>query len=83
MAKSVRLEMNSAGFRQILRSEKVRDHLASRAQNIADAAGPGMEASSAVGSNRARASVVTATREAMLAEAEDKALTSAIDAGRG
>jgi hypothetical protein len=41
-----------------------------------------METESSTGPNRARASVWTATREAMEAEAKDRALTRAIDAGR-
>lgn len=82
MATKVRLEMNSAGFRALLRSPQVLADVDRRAQAIADRAGPGMEATSRVGPNRARASVRTATAEAKRAEATDKALTRALDAGR-
>jgi hypothetical protein len=82
VATKVRIEMNSAGFRALLRSQPVLDDLARRADAIAAAAGEGFEADARVGANRARASVRTATAEARRAEAVDKALTSAIDAGR-
>lgn len=83
MAGRIKIEMNPAGVREVLQSEGVRADLRRRAEAIAAAAGEGMEADSRIGATRARASVVTATPEAMRAEAEDRALTSAIDAGRG
>lgn len=83
MAGRIKIEMNPAGVREILQSEAVRAELHRRAQLIADAAGEGMEASSQIGATRARASVRTETPEAMRAEAEDRTLSSAIDAGRG
>lgn len=52
------------------------------ADDIDAAAGPGFEVNTEVGPNRARAEVRTATLEARLAEAKDRALTRAIDAGR-
>jgi hypothetical protein len=69
-------------MRDLLRSPEVRRDLERRARNIAAAAGPGFEADSEIGRNRARASVWTATFEAMAAEATDRALTRSIDAGR-
>lgn len=83
MADGFRIEVNSDGIRAILQSPEVQELLLAKAQRIAAAAGEGMEASSRVGKTRARASVITATRAARLAEANDRALTSAIDAGRG
>ena len=77
-----RFELNSKGIRQMLRSEEVRADMERRARNIAAAAGEGFEADAYVGRNRARGDVFTATVEAMRAEAEDMALTRAIDAGR-
>jgi len=82
MAATVRVELNSDGIRALLRSEAVRADLERRARAIAEAAGEGFEVESQVGSNRARASVRTATAEAREAEATDRALTRAIDAGR-
>lgn len=82
MAGTVRVELNKRGVAELLKSSEVQADLERRAQAIADAAGPGMEVETRVGATRARASVVTATAEAMRAEAEDRALTRAIDAGR-
>lgn len=88
--KSVRIEVNSAGVRDILSSDGVLADLESRANRIAEAAGgsPDFEASAQVvgGSSklgRAMAYVRTATQDGRRAEAEDRALTRAIDAGRG
>ena len=78
-----RIELNSAGVRELLRSPEVRADLDSRARAIAAAAGEGMESDSQVGKGRARATVWTDTVEAMEAEATERALTRAIDAGRG
>lgn len=77
-------KLNSAGVRQLLRSPEVLDDLEARARRIASAAGPGMEVDSGVTSGgRARAAVFTATPEAIRNERGRKALTRAIDAGRG
>lgn len=81
MAK-IRIELNSKAIRDLLRSPEVQAELLRRAQNIAAAAGPGMEASVVPGRNRARASVITATAEARRAQATDRVLTRALDAGR-
>jgi hypothetical protein len=87
MAKLVTL--NRKGVRQLLRSSEVLDDLGRRAEAIEEAANaaagePGaFEWDAEVGSNRARASVRTASREGMIAEAKDRALTRSIDAGRG
>ena len=82
--KPVRVKLNRKSVRQILQSEEVRADLERRAQAIADAAGGGedFEVSSQVGKNRARASVITATYEARRAEAKDRTLSTAIEAGR-
>ena len=79
---NVRVRLTRNGPRQVRRSQGVQADLLERAQKVAAAAGPGMEANGGVGPNRARASVVTTTVEAMLAEARSRALTRAIDAGR-
>jgi hypothetical protein len=79
---NVRIKLNSAGIRQLLRSSEMEADLRRRAERIAATAGEGFEASSMVGPNRARASVITTTYEAMAAEAQERRLTRAIDAGR-
>ena len=82
MAKKVRIEMNAKAIRKLLRSPEVRADLERRARNIANAAGKGFAADSIVTSKRARAMVYTSSYEGMRAEAEQRALTRAIDAGR-
>lgn len=77
-----KLKLNPAGVKELLKSSGVLADLADRAGAIADAAGPGFEADSDVGTNRARASVRTVDYEARKAEAKERALTRAIDAGR-
>lgn len=81
MAK-VDIKLTRTGPRQIRQSQGVLADMAARAERIAALAGPGMEAGASVGATRARASVITATYEAMRAEASSRALTRAIDAGR-
>jgi len=76
------IELNSQGVRDLLRSPEIRGDLERRAGAIARTAGPGFVADSTVGPNRARASVGTTDIESMRAEAEDRTLTRAIDAGR-
>jgi hypothetical protein len=82
MAK-VDVKMSAAGARAILKSGEVQAFLKAKADRIAAAAGAGFESSSMVGPNRARASVITATAKARRAEATNRSLTRAIDAGRG
>lgn len=78
----LRVKISRRGARELLKAEAVRADLERRAAAIARAAGPGMEHDSIVGRNRARATVWTDTPEAMAAEARNRKLTSAIDAGR-
>lgn len=77
-----RIELNSQGVRELLKSNEIKADLQRRAEAIARAAGPGFIADSMVGPNRARASVGTTDIDSMRAEAEDRVLTRAIDAGR-
>jgi hypothetical protein len=80
----VRVKMNSSGARAILRSAAVQADLERRGGQIAAAAGgePDYEVETRVGANRVRVSVRTATHEAREAEATDRTLTQALDAGR-
>lgn len=80
MADGVRLI--GKGMRDLLRSDEIRRDLEERAKRIAAAAGEGMESSTTIGRTRALAMVWTETVEAMVAEATDRKLTRAIDAGR-
>jgi hypothetical protein len=80
---SIRVKLNKQGVRQLLTSAAAQADLDRRARRIAAAAGPGFEAESTPSPARAHATVVTGTTEARIAEATDRALTRAIDAGRG
>lgn len=73
---------DAAGFRALLQSGEVAADLEARGSAIAAAAGPGHEVETYVGKTRVRVTVRTETREAMLAEAQDRTLTNALDAGR-
>lgn len=83
MAGLENVKLNSKEIDNLLKSPAVQRRLMQAAERIAAAAGPGMEASVEVGRTRARASVITATFEARRAEATQRALTRALDAGRG
>ena len=80
------VKLNKKEVRRLLRGEGeyegVRADLDRRASAIATRAGEGFQHETSAGPNRARAAVWTATPEAALAEAEERALTRALDAGR-
>lgn len=82
MAQNVKIQLNRAAVRALLRSAEVQADLRRRAERIAAAAGPGHEVVSYVGKNRARETVHTTTPEAAIAEQVHKNLTNAIKAGR-
>jgi tRNA A37 threonylcarbamoyltransferase TsaD len=77
-----KLTFRTAAIGSLLKSAKVQQDLKARADRIAAAAGPGMQASVHVGRTRARASVITATAAARENEARRRVLTRALDAGR-
>lgn len=79
-----RIEWNLKAFRQLRTDPAIVADMEERANRIAAAAGDGHEVSVGVtgGRGRAKATVVTATAEAMRAESEDMRLTSSLDAGR-
>lgn len=77
-----KLKINNAGVQALLKSPGVRADIQRRCQQIAAAAGDGMEASVEDGPKRVRGSVITATTDARIAEATNRALTAALDAGR-
>lgn len=80
MAKNIKL--NLKGFRELRNDPAVVEDLERRARAIADAAGPGFEASAQKGKNRARASVITGNFEAMLAQSKSNVLQRALNSGR-
>ena len=77
-----RLKLNKDGIVDLLQSEEVQQDLVARGARIAAAAGDGVEAELTKNRDRAVVFVRTETNEARKAEAEDRALTRAIDAGR-
>jgi hypothetical protein len=80
-----RWEFSSKGFRAVLNSPGVEADIASRAHAIANAAGEGFEArvfKGGYGGGRPIGVVAATTAGARNAEAEDKVLSSSIDAGR-
>ena len=83
MAQKIRVELNSAGIDQLLKSPEVMAELQRRAGRVAAAAGEGFEAETYIGRDRARAVVRSTTAKAARAEAQDRALTRALDAARG
>lgn len=83
MARSkIRVEMNSKGVGQLLKSDEVRRDLERRAAAIAQAAGPGHILDTNMGPNRVEVEVVTRTFEARANEARNRSLSRAIGAGR-
>jgi hypothetical protein len=78
---AAKIILNRAAVAHLLK-EAILPDLQRRAANIAAAAGPGFEVDSAIGKNRARASVRTVTFAARRAEATNRTLSRALDAGR-
>lgn len=79
---NVRVVLNRRGVKELLRSPEVLADLTRRADAVASAAGPGHVVDAEVSPNRARAAVITGDLDAMRAEATNRTLTRAIDAGR-
>lgn len=84
MAGSARITLNSAAVVALLKSEEVQAELLRRGEAIQAAAGgaPDFDVLAVVGRQRAAVYVSTATIDGMRAEATDRALTRALDAGR-
>ncbi|MBW3077691.1 hypothetical protein [Bifidobacterium simiiventris] len=85
MATKVRMQFNSAGFRQILNSQPVANLIGQQAQRIKTAAGDGFEVDGPrpmnYGGGRMGAFVTAVTHQARTAEARDKTLTRAVGGG--
>lgn len=85
MGVKVRIEHLSDGYKQVLTSDELKRELERRTKAIADAAGDGFEASvfeGKFGGGRWVGMVEAKTSKARRAEAEDKALSKAIGAGK-
>jgi hypothetical protein len=77
-----KFKRDSKAIAQFLKSEVLRKELERRAENIAKAAGEGFEAHTFVGFDRVHGWVRATTWEARKAEADNRALTRAREAGR-
>lgn len=80
--KGLRIQVNPAGAGEVLRSAAVVADVQRRADAIAAAAGDGIEVVVTRNRDRAVVFVRTKTSAAMKAEAVDRSLTRAINAGR-
>lgn len=78
----MRIRWNRAVFEAIRRDPAIAADVDARAGRIAAAAGEGYLASPHEGRTRHRASVITATAEAMVDNARNDTLLGALDAGR-
>jgi hypothetical protein len=76
------VKINRKAISQLLKSSEVSADLRRRAGQIASAAGAGHKPSVQTGRTRARATVITTTTEARVAQATDRNLSNAITAGR-
>lgn len=85
MGDSFRIELNIDAFNAVRNSPEVMAELRRRAELIANQAGGTKDYEVTVKNQktRARAYVTTVTNKARVAEARDRTLTRAIDAGRG
>lgn len=79
---AIKITLNRAGVLALLRGPEMQAELKARAGRIAAAAGEGFEATTSVSATRAHATIRSATFAARAAEARDRALTKALDAGR-
>lgn len=76
-------QWNRKAAAEILKSPAVLADVRARAERVRSAAGPGFEASSMVGRNRARASVRADTFSARVRNSRQNILLRALEAGRG
>lgn len=82
MARKTLFKPRRAGYRELLTSPEVVADIQARADRVAAAAGPGHDVRNTT-TNRARATVMTISDMAVIAEATEHALTKAIPAAGG
>lgn len=82
MAKN-RVELHYKGFDELRKSPGVVGMLRRKAEAVSRAAGPGHDVQIHMGATRARATIMTKTREAKENEARTRALLKALGAARG
>lgn len=81
--KSIEFDINQDAIKELLNSTELANLIGERVDRIAAAAGPGFKASVRRGKSRVRGSVITTDTASRRAEAESRALTKAVEAGRG
>ena len=83
MSSTVRVRINSKGARELLTSPGVQALLDRKAQQIADAAGTGLEVRRRDKRiRRYSVQIRTSTHESIVRQADDNVLIKALDAGR-
>lgn len=80
---TVKVDIRPGALGEIAKSREVGAELDRRAQAVAAAAGSGYKALPGMESRRERASVITATRRAIVDNSRNGTLLKALDAARG
>lgn len=78
MAERIKVELNSEGVRQLLKSQEMMDVCASLADRAAGTLGEGYETSTYVGTNRVNVSITAATYKARRDNLQNNSLLKAI-----
>ena len=78
MSDNIRVELNSEGVRELLRSPEMAAICQAQAKAIAGRAGDGYSVSTYTGANRVNASVITETPEAMQDNLKNNTLLKAV-----
>ena len=85
MGRKLTVVLKPKGVRDLLKSPEVAADLKARAERVqakAEQSAPGFRVTTGQGPNRARARIYAAKHTARVAEAEDRALTRAVQAGK-
>ncbi len=78
MSKKVKIELNSAGIRELLRSDEMKTMLEAEARNRAAGLGSGYEVNTYTGRNRANAEITAETYAAKKENLKNNTLLRAI-----
>jgi len=78
MANNVKIKLNRAGVKALLRSEEMRTTCEKHASEIARRCGEGYETNTFVGRNRVNAQVMASTYEAKRDNAENNTILKAV-----
>lgn len=79
MSKRAKIELNHRGIEELLRSSEIEGEVRKVAGEIAGRAGSGHDVEVSQGKSRVRATVITRSKKAMVAEAKDRNLLRAVD----